>query len=170
MHVRHFMEILMRLPTLHAAQVEHYRQSMCEAVDAVCALEVVHLVAEYAADGFTEGQKVDVLNKRGNWCVAEVICVSENAVKVKYLGWTSGTEEWIPCPSDRIEADVFSKSIANRGNPTECLFDAVSASSRFVQTLLNHQHLQDSPSHGIYQAAMNAVLYFQHCLQDQAAA
>eukprot|EP00475_Leptophrys_vorax_P024491 TRINITY_DN337_c0_g2_i1.p1 TRINITY_DN337_c0_g2~~TRINITY_DN337_c0_g2_i1.p1 ORF type:complete len:585 (-),score=103.72 TRINITY_DN337_c0_g2_i1:85-1839(-) len=111
------------------------------------------------------GDKVDVQDFHGTWCIAEVLGVDGIMIRVSYFGWLECYDEWISCESPRI-APAFTHTATKQPLPAHvqepqtvsfhrirrCGFSIQAAQeaaavSDFVQNAINYafaqQHLRE---------------------------
>eukprot|EP00475_Leptophrys_vorax_P016649 TRINITY_DN2312_c0_g1_i2.p1 TRINITY_DN2312_c0_g1~~TRINITY_DN2312_c0_g1_i2.p1 ORF type:complete len:495 (+),score=76.37 TRINITY_DN2312_c0_g1_i2:116-1600(+) len=57
---------------------------------------VLGLICEFAAETYRRGQLVDVMDKRFEWCAAEISDIGQDhRVKIHYTAWDTKFDEWI---------------------------------------------------------------------------
>eukprot|EP00475_Leptophrys_vorax_P024488 TRINITY_DN337_c0_g1_i1.p1 TRINITY_DN337_c0_g1~~TRINITY_DN337_c0_g1_i1.p1 ORF type:complete len:557 (-),score=102.66 TRINITY_DN337_c0_g1_i1:75-1745(-) len=68
-------------------------------------------------NSFVIGDKVDIQDTYGTWCIAEVLRVDGIMIRVSYFGWLECYDEWISCESPRI-APAFTHTFKKQPLPT----------------------------------------------------
>eukprot|EP00475_Leptophrys_vorax_P027219 TRINITY_DN3879_c0_g1_i2.p3 TRINITY_DN3879_c0_g1~~TRINITY_DN3879_c0_g1_i2.p3 ORF type:complete len:184 (+),score=56.60 TRINITY_DN3879_c0_g1_i2:21-572(+) len=101
-------EEILAVPSFECQQ--RYYVEACGKVDNV-PCDIIYLIALFANAGFRIGQMVDVQDNISKWCVAEVLEIAKNSIKVHYVGWTMKWDTWIELGGKLEVAPVFSHTV-----------------------------------------------------------
>jgi hypothetical protein len=105
----------------HCELHKYYTHALIKVVTAEqCPGELLDVITEYANHGYRIGQKVDVQDTLHKWCVAEIIEIAKNSVKVHYIGWTAKWDTWIEIGGRFGIAPVFSRTAQCEAKPIVC--------------------------------------------------
>eukprot|EP00475_Leptophrys_vorax_P028524 TRINITY_DN4132_c0_g1_i1.p1 TRINITY_DN4132_c0_g1~~TRINITY_DN4132_c0_g1_i1.p1 ORF type:complete len:913 (-),score=221.36 TRINITY_DN4132_c0_g1_i1:68-2806(-) len=149
-----------------AAQQDYYKVTLLRQTELQDTPEAVLLViAEFAADGYDVGTRIDAQDLNNIWCVGEVIDIEHKRIKVHFFGWENRFDEWILKDGNRV-AHLFTHTkhpqpINERAKANETTLKNLGFSPEEIIEAMKQENckgdFQNSVNYAFYQAHLRRL-------------
>jgi hypothetical protein len=128
--------------------------------DSIAHDDVISVICQFASDGYSVGQNVDVLIDGKFFSLAKVLAIRPSNVKVHYCGWSSDWDEWVH--PDRL-SEAFTHRTADEDINTQKWHDPMFI-DLFINACIQAQEFDSKrEARRYFLAAEGECLYERFC-------